>query len=632
MPPIFGIIWGMKNKVLSWISCRRWFVGFTVVFASLMAFVFWGTWSPDVAAVMPDDNVCHPLSYWSQLRGSINIFLAKGKITPCDVFWFMPVVSKYWLQEFKYAFSAYCAALGLVYFLRGRGLSPLASYGSGLLLAFCGYWFSLFSAGHGGWFVWMTYGVAAFGLVDRAVRYGRMRHWVLLGACIAWGSCHQPDLWLIFTLFTGFYALAVCAWERRFPWKGLLVSVAVFAVIGAANVYDAFAGALTGRDQQIADISSQKFAASAGGEADPAAKAKADRETRWIFVTNWSLPLGETVEFFKARVNGDTSCPMTLQCARAAGKDTKPYTGALGRPFGAPAGNYRQHSLYVGWITCLLALLGVVFAIRRSESQTVGQFRPVALFFAVAAVLCWLLSLGRNCEPIYRVVFALPFGDYMRAPVKWHHLTELSLCVLAGFGIEGLRGFGGLRKFRGFGGVGGTVVLGAVVLIGAVDLARIDKLYCAPIDMRIVRGVNAAADFVEKAGGGKVADLVERGNGLLAWGLRAHETSVTGNPSDEGVRFLWVGTQQVAQDKNLAAYVKAKARPVGYYMATANGVFSVQPNNANLALYQLDGVPAPEPKSKWGKVRGGILAMGLLSVLGSVGVLCVFSRQTGDKV
>lgn len=38
----------------------------------------------------------------------------------------------------------------------------------------------------------------------------------------------------------------------------------------------------------------------------------------------------------------------------------RPYTGALGRPLGATAGNYRQHSLYVGWVTCLLALLGVV--------------------------------------------------------------------------------------------------------------------------------------------------------------------------------------------------------------------------------------------------------------------------------
>ena len=33
-----------------------WFLGFTAVFAALAGFVFWGTWSLDVAPVMPDDT------------------------------------------------------------------------------------------------------------------------------------------------------------------------------------------------------------------------------------------------------------------------------------------------------------------------------------------------------------------------------------------------------------------------------------------------------------------------------------------------------------------------------------------------------------------------------------------------
>jgi len=587
-----------NNRFPSFVLSHSWLFGFTAVFAVLMAFVFWGTWSPDVAAVMPDDNVCHPLSFGAQLRGAINGFLTNGKLLPGDAVWYFPIVSRYYLQEFKYAFSAYCAALSLAYFLRGRGLSHLASYGAGLLLGFCGYWLTLFSAGHWGWFVWMTYGILAFGLVDRAVRFGQMRHWVLMGACCAWSSFYQPDLWLLFMLLTGAYALAVCVWEKKFPWKGVLVSALVFAVIGAPSIYDAFTNALTGRDQQIAET----VKPSKEGE-DPAEKAKAEREARWIFVTNWSLPLNETVEFFNARVNGDTSCPMTLQLARAAGKDTKPYTGALGRPLGAPQGNYRQHALYVGWVTCLLALIGMVCGIKGKQ--------PVVLFFALAAVLCWLLSLGRNFEMLYRLVFMLPIGDSIRAPVKWHHLTEFCLCVLAGYGIERLKALGGAWKFGG-------VVIGIVVLIGAIDLARIDRLYCAPIDMTLVRGDNAASTFVRTAGGGKVADLIEQGNGLLAWSLRAHETSVVANPSEEGVRFLWVGAQQVAQDKNLAAFVKAKAKRVGSYFATAKGVFTVQPNQANIALYQLNDVPAPAPKEKWKTPTSGILAMGILSVLGSL--------------
>ena len=608
----------MKEKILVWIFDRRWFLGFTAVFSALMAFVFWGTWSPEVSAVMPDDSVCHPLSYGAQLRGAINGFLSSGMLVPGDIFGYFPIVSKYWLQEFKYAFAAYCAALGLVYFLRGRGLSQISSYGGGLLLGFCGYWLTLFSAGHAGWFYWMTYGVFAFGLVDRAVRFGALRHWILSGACVAWASFYQPDLWLLFTVLTGLYTLLVCACVRKFPWKGLLAAALTFAVIGAPSVRGAFGSALSGRDKQIAETVKPLSEAE---KADPAAKAKAEREARWIFVTNWSLPPSETVEFFNSRVNGDTSCPMTLQCARAAGKDTRPYTGALGRPLGASAGNYRQHSLYVGWVTCLLALAGLAGAFLKQpkgDDDNRNRSRAVVVFFAVAAFVCWLLSLGRNCEPVYRIVFALPFGDYLRAPVKWHHLTELCLCVLAGYGLEGLSRFA-----AGTCGKLGRLLPLAAVLVGAVDLARVDRLYCAPIDMHIVHGGNAAADFVTKAGGGKVADLVEQGNGLLSWSLRAHEVSVTGNPGDEGVRFLWVGTQQVTQNKSLESYVKSRATLVGSYLATGKGVFSVQPINANVALYQVNGVPAPEKRSPWGKVDWGVLAMGLASVLGTVFALAL---------
>ena len=82
----------MKEKILVWIFDRRWFLGFTAVFSALMAFVFWGTWSPEVSAVMPDDPVCHPLSYGAQLHGAINGFLSSGKLVPGDIFGYFPIV------------------------------------------------------------------------------------------------------------------------------------------------------------------------------------------------------------------------------------------------------------------------------------------------------------------------------------------------------------------------------------------------------------------------------------------------------------------------------------------------------------------------------------------------------------
>ena len=455
-----------------------WFLGFTAVFAALAGFVFWGTWSLDFAPVMPDS----PIVYSSEhLVNFVRTWMQNGIFIPNDIHRF--VGSPYFWQELNYAVPMYISGLALAYFLRGKGLSRLACYGAGLLLAFCGYWSTLFSAGHGGWFAWMTYGLWPFGLLDRAIRKGKMRNWMLLGAMVGWASYWQIDLWLLFTTLTGVYFIFSCVRERVFPWKGMLIAGVTMFAIGGAGFYGAVTGGLASRDEQIKE----------GQTVNPSVTD--EREKRWIFVTNWSLPPEESAEFFVPRLNGDTSCPMTLSLGARYGTGVSPYTGALGRPKDASAGNYRQHSLYVGFVTCLLALAGIIMGLLVRER---GSGLPTAckrsaksdiLFFLVAAVLCWLCSMGRYCEPVYRVVFSLPFGDYLRAPVKWHHLTEFCLCVLAGCGIECLLSLlsrvSSLKSFA-------MPILGVVVLIGAIDLARIDHLYCAPVDLREAKRQNAS--------------------------------------------------------------------------------------------------------------------------------------------
>ena len=457
---------------------RGWFLWFTAAFAALAGFVFWGTWSTDFAPVMPDCPFVYGPGY---AAGAFRDMFESGKLNPVEFYRFLG--SPYFWQELQYVLGLYGALLGVAYYCRGRGLSRLASYGAGLLLAFSGYWCTLFSAGHLGWFLWMHLGVFGFGLADRAVRKGKLRHWLLLGACEAWASGYQTDLWFLFAVFTGAYFVWCCVRERKFPWKGALLSAAVFCLVGAPYIRSAFVNDLAGRDKQI----------DAGETVSAKDMATGDeREKRWIFVTNWSLPPAETAEFVVPRLNGDTSCPMTLSLGARYGTGVKPYTGALGRPKDAPAGNYRQHSLYVGFITSLLALLGIAFAffhLKASTPQTPKASRSDLIFFLVAAILCWLCSMGRYCEPVYRVIFSLPFGDYLRAPVKWHHLTEFSICVLAGFGIECLLSLASrVSRLKSL----ALPIVGAIVLIGAIDLARTDHLYCAPVDLREAKRQNAS--------------------------------------------------------------------------------------------------------------------------------------------
>ena len=495
---------------------HAWLLAFVAIFAALAGFVFWGTWSPEMAPVMPDCPTSYS-TYWFRdwLRG----WLETGKFAPAEAInW---IGSPYLWTEFQYAFAAFMAALGMVYFLRGRGLPRVAAYGAGLLLAFSGYWFTLFSAGHLGWFQWMTYGVFVFGLIDRALEKGKPRHWLLLGACLAWGSMHQPDLWLLFSGFSAAYfvfRLAVVLHDtardaRRatlFRWvKGAAMALAALLAIGGASFRSAFVNDLAGRDKQIEE-----------GQTLGANAAKDDAEKRWIFVTNWSMPPEATKEFWHAGVEGDTSCPFTLAIGQKRGNGIRQYVGRLGRPLGATQGNYRQHSLYVGWVTCFLAVLGLLSALlpwlrdAGHETRATGDGRQstmdspsntnnsAIIFFAVSAVVFWLFSMGRYCEPVYRLVYALPFGDYLRAPVKWHHLTEFCLCVLAGYGLAMLRFRfvpSALRKASpdsspaaNRAALIATSLVAMWVVIGLTHLVPNARLYCAPhradADMQFVDG------------------------------------------------------------------------------------------------------------------------------------------------
>lgn len=444
-----------------------WLLAFTAVFAVLAGFVFWGAWAPGSVPVMPDCPTSFSIDHSGDFCRS---WLLNGKFVPGDLVAFLD--DPYFWVELKYVLALFFAAFAFSYFLTGRGLSRFAAYSAGLFLAFCGYWCTLFSAGHLGWFQWMTYGVFAFGLIDRMLEKGRLRHSIMLGAVLAWGSFYQPDLWLVFTLFTGFYFVFRSIMVRP-GWKTWalrsLIALAVFIAIGLPSFRSAIFSDLAGRDKQI-----EEGQTLTGDSLD-------HEETRWRFVTNWSMPPEDTKEFVAAGIHGDTSCRTTLAIGKSRGVDVKPYEGRLGRPLmpdgeEAPEGNYRQHSLYVGWVACIFALLGVASLFFKGEDQGKRLFdrRATIVFFLAAGLLFWVFSMGRYVECVYRCVFALPFGDYLRAPVKWHHLTEFCIVVLAAYGLH----FAWRIVSRY--GIPGRAILVAVALYGAYDLASEAKKFCAP--------------------------------------------------------------------------------------------------------------------------------------------------------
>ena len=601
----------------------------TVLYVVCMGGIFWGTWSLDRAPVEPDNPTFYPINELSQWFQAL---VAGHDFVPSDL---MHVLGgMYFWQELQYALAGYLAALGLMFYLRGRGLSHFAAAAGGGAYGLMGYTFTLFSAGHLGWFIWMMYGPFAFGLADRAVRKGKWRNWALLGAVLAWGAARQPDMWLLFTALTFAYGV----WTLVREWKNvkfsrILAGVGVTAVVACAIGMPQFTRALTqdlaGREAQIA--------ATSGKDANETVDKSADE--RWRFCTSWSLPPEDTLEFIVAEVHGGSNDPRV--------SPTNPYRGRLGQQIVVPAGAagqkhpvtgetlkagetiwmpYRQHSLYFGVLTVLFALVGIVgwwrYALRKSQTtdhEPRTTFSDVPFWVGVG-ILMYLCALG--CfTPFYKLVYALPFGGSLRAPVKFVHLLEFCVAALAGFGFEAVwRGF----KREGTAPFGVKAVLAVLAVANVGNLAYIDSKYCAVEDVSFVRLPNAAAEDVRAAGGGKVFVAVEQKEGgrILRDSLGVHLAEVADDPSAPDIRYFLVNGTTLRKDRVFNEWVRSgRLKSAGMYaFSLTAGVTRAPGSSAQLALFANPSVPAPPPKEERTPNRGRQVLI-VISVLSTIGLI-----------
>ena len=79
----------------------------------------------------------------------------------------------------------------------------------------------------------------------------------------------------------------------------------------------------------------------------------------------------------------------------------------------------------------VLALVGLLFRVRR----------PPVLFFALLALVSFLLALG-NHTPLFHYTFQIPGMNLFRVPARWLLLTSLALAMLGGEGLSFLRQLG----------------------------------------------------------------------------------------------------------------------------------------------------------------------------------------------
>ena len=409
---------------------------------------------------------------------------AQASVTHDDLLKVFPALV---YHELSFILSTALAALAMGVYLRVLGLPAGACMAGGLAMAFSGYHFTLFNAGHRGYFIMMPYALFMFALAERALIRPRWFHFALIAVCAVAGLANQPDVFLLLVMLLAAYGafrlvqiasdIGAKAYFKAAGTRLLLGGVlmaAVFAILGYSAVNTLFNVQIAGREKQIAAVTGVKSDTPAADKSE--AELRKERDDLWIFATNWSLPPEAMAEFIAPCLRGlDTGNPKGPywgrlgQSANFADHADQPIDWLMQRGIYP---NFRQHTLYLGAIPvalALFALLAACFGLLRPEAEEAlkpGDVRRhwtgIAGFWACAAVVCLLLALGRHA-PFYRLFYALPMMDKIRAPVKFVHLIEVAVSVLFAFGLARLLRPVAAQDDRRFRRLGQVFVVAAVV-------------------------------------------------------------------------------------------------------------------------------------------------------------------------
>lgn len=411
------------------------------LFTVCAVLVFFPALPQFMALLSPDSG---PYFGFAYRTSRIEALLAGETFTPYSLYWLL--FNPLYAHELTYIVDSFVLALAGVYYLTGRRVHALAAWSGGLALGLSGYSFTLFCAGHRGYFHMFSCAVWAFGLLVRCFGTRKLFYFAMLGLVFAWAVPYQPDVLVLAGAVTAAYAL----WLTGHPkpgsgswgqgvwstvvsvWPRFGLSVLVLCLVGFGGLRAAMTTQLSNRDAQIAGLSAQE--SQAGKKA--AAPSEEEKRSRWIFATNWSLPPEDMLEFVVPGVFGNESLQMPY-----------PYWGRLGRPAegvfqkGRMMPNYRGHTVYLGVVSVLFALFGVTSWLsgrRRAKAglpQHMDADHTDVPFWCAVWAVCLVLAMGRY-TPFYRLFYSIPYMDYIRAPVKFHHLVEVATAFLAGFGMN----------------------------------------------------------------------------------------------------------------------------------------------------------------------------------------------------
>jgi hypothetical protein len=420
-------------------SRGAWGVLFLVLFAMVGSIVFHALWSPGSVLMSSDDNVGLLRMNQRMLEASV-LHPWAG-----DALWGMPTMSMvrpgYFLLKvlpaaaFMNLYHGLCLALAawlLALYLRDKGLRPAACVFGGLVAFWVGTNLTLTYAGHVGKYGLMPFLSLSTFALGRWGKTGRAAWSVVAGAAAGAMFLEQADV----ALFCAVLLVPVGLFEASQAAGGWKAAAIAKQAWGAALVAVLLAGGAS--------------LAAKGSGVTESTDAQTEAE-RWAYITQWSQPPGESLDFIAPGWTGWRS-----------GDDKGPYWGKMGRSDGYEQTrqgfmNFKLENVYVGAIPLLFALIGLAEAFRRRRESKSSA--AVYLWGGLCAVAL-LLAFGKYF-PLYKPLSLLPGFSSIRNPNKFIHFFQMAWGVLAAFGLEAaLRMDGGTaKKWQWGAGVAAGIVL-----------------------------------------------------------------------------------------------------------------------------------------------------------------------------
>jgi len=348
----------------------------------------------------------------------LGISFLKQPILSDVLLWLLPVPI---YNDAVYAVFLLGASIFLLLFLRLLNRSWVGAC-CGVLIALWLGSVTISAGGHIGKFGVAFFGCAAMCFIEKTVRASsRVR---VLWALIAGGSIggmllEQQDVGLFWGIFIGAYALFRCI-QQYGKSDGLGYAI-VFLPIAVAALLLAGPSALVMYKTNVTDIASVENTDSQSAE------------NKWNYITQWSFAPPETLDLVAPGLMGWKT-----------GDPEGPYWGSIGQSAEWPKTgqgfkNFKLDSIYIGILPILLA--GV--ALFRSRSSK--EYRATIWFLCGASVVLFLLACGKF-SPLYRLFYALPIVNNIRAPVKFLQIFQLTVGILAAFGLDALFNDSGKSK------------------------------------------------------------------------------------------------------------------------------------------------------------------------------------------